>query len=69
MKRKRRYLSSRGRWVISVWNTGKRDKSGKRRDARGYPWTVFYDGREVGEADVIANQMGVKIGIVDIGGA
>jgi len=56
MKKKRRYLSENNRWVVSVWNKG------KRRDATGSPWTVFHNGREIA-VESIQNQEGVDIGI------
>jgi hypothetical protein len=56
MKKKRSYLSENNRWVISVWNRG------KRRDASGFPWTVFHNGRELA-VTTIQNQKGVGIGI------
>jgi hypothetical protein len=34
MKRKRKYLSENGRWVVSVWNKGKKDKNGAVRDGK-----------------------------------
>jgi hypothetical protein len=65
MKKKRCYLSENNRWVISVWNRGKRDTNGKRRDATGPPWTVFHAGREIA-LEPRQNQIGVDIGIVEI---
>jgi hypothetical protein len=64
MKLKRQFLSENGRWVISVWNKGKRDKSGKTRDGLGPAWTIFHDGNKKDVA-AIANQLGVEIGILD----
>ena len=43
MKLKRKFLSENNRWLISVWNKGKRDKSGGPRDARNEPWTAFHN--------------------------
>jgi hypothetical protein len=63
MPLKRKFLSQDGRWVISVWNKGKQDKNGKRRDAKGDPWTVFHNGREMA-VELIQNEEGVDIGIV-----
>lgn len=59
MKKKRRYLSENNRWVFSVWNKG------KRRDATGFPWTIFHDGREIA-VERIQNQEGVDIGISQV---
>lgn len=47
MVMKRRFLSQRGRWVLSVWNKGNQDKHGKTRDGVQPPWTIFYNGRAV----------------------
>jgi hypothetical protein len=70
MKCKRRFLSQNDRWVISVWNRGKRDSSHRRRDGTKPPWTVFHNGkkREI-VVEPMPNQMGVEIGILKIGGA
>ena len=67
MPLKREFLSQHSRWVISVWNKGKRDKNKKPRDAKGDPWTVFHDGRNE-LAVKLENKMGLDIGIVEIGG-
>lgn len=64
MKRKRQFLSENGRWVISVWNKGKKDKNGKTRDGFSPAWTVFHDGNEK-DVVAISNQLGVEIGILD----
>jgi hypothetical protein len=68
MKEKRRFLSKNDRWVISVWNRGKRDKSGRPRDGTKPPWMVFHNGREV-PVGPIQNRMGVEIGILQIASA
>ena len=47
MKRKRKFFSEHGRWTISVWNKGGKDKNGRTHDGTKPPWTVFYNGREV----------------------
>ena len=64
MKLKRQFLSENGRWVISVWNKGKKDKNGKVRDGFNPAWTVFHNGKEK-KVDLIPNQLGVEIGILD----
>ena len=64
MKRKKKFLSENGRWVISVWNKGKKFRNGKTRDGLGAPWTVFHN-REEKEIELISNQLGVEIGILD----
>ena len=68
MNLKRSFLSENNRWVISVWNKGKRGTNGKPRDAKGDPWTVFHDGRDEIADKPRKNQLGVDIGIVKIGG-
>ena len=65
MKLKRRFLSENGRWVISVWNKGGKDKNGRTKDGTKPAWTAFYNGNEI-EVDLIQNLHGVEIGILDI---
>ena len=65
MKLKRRFLSENNRWVISVWNKGKKDRNGRSKDSKGPAWTVFYDGEEIA-ATSIENQLGVEVGILSI---
>lgn len=65
MMLKRRFLSEGGRWVISVWNRGKRDKHGRTRDGASPPWTVFYDGEAV-HVTKITNSLGVDIGYLEV---
>jgi len=67
MKLKRQFLSRKGRWVISVWNKGRRDKNGKVKDGTNPAWTVFYNGKEK-YLERIPNNNGVEIGILDING-
>jgi hypothetical protein len=62
MKKKRRYFSLRGRWVISVWNKGKIDKSGKTKDGTRPAWTIFNNGAEK-KIECLPNELGVEIGI------
>lgn len=64
MKLKRQFLSENGRWVISVWNKGKEDKNGKVKDGFNPAWTVFHNGKEK-KVDLIQNQFGVEMGILD----
>jgi hypothetical protein len=64
MIKKRQFLSEEGRWVISVWNKGRKDKNGKERDGTKPAWTVFHDGN-VKQLENVANAFGVEIGIVD----
>lgn len=68
MKLKRAFLSEKGRWTISVWNKGRKDKKGKTHDGKKPPWTVFHNGVEI-DVEPIQNPMGVEIGILEIGGA
>lgn len=67
MKLKRKFLSEGGdgRWVISVWNKGKRDSAGKTKDGNGPAWTVYHNGHEQ-SVEVISNNHHVDIGILDI---
>jgi len=68
MKLKRAFLSENERWVVSVWNRGKKSENGKLMDGKGPAWTVFYDGKEVtNRVQLIANSLDVEIGILDIG--
>lgn len=72
MKKKRQFLSSNDRIVISVWNKGKTDKNGKTRDGKNEPWTIFKNGkelelkREILEIDKFENQDQIEIGILDV---
>lgn len=61
MKLKRRFLSQKGRWVVSVWNKG------RGRDGTGPAWTVFRNGKKK-ELLVtrIQNRMGLEIGVLEI---
>jgi len=63
MKLKRGFLSTRGRWVISVWNKGKEDKNGNVKDGSGPAWTVFHNGVS-NDVDLIPNPFGIEIGIL-----
>ncbi len=68
MKKKRCYLSSKGRFVISVWNKGKVNKDGKTRDGDNPPWTVFYNGQELGVSSIDIsgiNDKTIEVGILD----
>ena len=64
MKKKRKYFSRKGRWVISVWNKGKKDKRGKTRDGSSPAWTVFHDGIEK-KIEYLPMEHGVEIGILN----
>ena len=67
MKLKRKFLSENNRWVISVWNKGKKDKNGKVKDGGGPAWTLYHNGNE--RKIDIHKEFGVEIGILDISGA
>jgi hypothetical protein len=67
MSLKRAYLSKKGRWVISVWNKGRRDRNGKVKDGRHPAWTVYHNGLPK-EIKPIPNQLGIEIGILDLAG-
>jgi len=63
MKKKRSYLSSERRAVITVWNQGKR-----KGEAR-VPWTFFRDGKDMTEqvreiSPNIASRPDIRIGII-----
>ena len=63
MPLKRKFLS-KDRWVISVWNRGKRP-----RDGKGHPWNIYRDKEE--EPVTLIQNHGiekVEIGIVKISG-
>lgn len=69
---KRAFLSRPKRWVISVWNRGKRSRSGRRlRAEAGAAWTVFHDGRQVDcrILDTTAcafDDTSIQVGVVDV---
>jgi hypothetical protein len=65
MALKRKFLSENGRWVISVWNKGRRDRNGKVKDGKAPAWTVFCNGKQI-EINKIDNEYGWEIGILDI---
>jgi hypothetical protein len=65
MPLKRRFLSANDRWVVSVWNKGRKDKSGKVKDGKGPAWMIFHNGKKI-EINRIANEYGWDIGILDI---
>ncbi len=65
MNFKRRFLSENGRWVISVWNKGKKDRAGHVKDGKHPPWTVFHNGRAL-KLDPIQKISSIEIGVLDI---
>ena len=64
MKLKRSFLSENDRWIISVWNKGRKDRNGKKRDGLQPPWTVYHNGEEKKVA-LIDNELGVDMGCLD----
>lgn len=70
MKLKRQFLSAQflseepGRWVVSIWNKGRKDKNGRVRDGKKPAWIVFHNGEEM-KVETIRNNLGVEIGILD----
>lgn len=66
MKLKRQFLSENGRWVVSVWNKGKEDRSKKVRDEANPAWTVFFDNKEKTRlVKSIPNDVGLEIGVLN----
>jgi hypothetical protein len=69
MNLKRQFMSRCNKWVVAVWNKGKKCKDGKTKDGKGPAWIVFYNGNEI-EVPVIdrniKNPTNIKIGILDI---
>jgi hypothetical protein len=70
MTAKRKFLSRSGRWVVSVWNRGRKYRDGKTRDGQAPPWLIFFDGHAVelvGEKNFSsANDPSIQIGILDM---
>ena len=65
MKLKRKFLSENNRWVISVWNKGKKIGSkNKPRDGTAPAWAIFHGGNEKSTPS-IGNSLNVEIGILD----
>lgn len=70
MKLKRKFLSQKNRWVISVWNKGKQDKNGKVKDGSKPAWNIFYNGNEKNDdVSIIRNNLELEIGVLDVKGA
>ncbi len=68
MKKKRAALSSRNRWVLSVWNMGKKSATGKMIAEAHEPWTAFYNGEEVTKRiqEVKTAIPSVRLGVIEI---
>lgn len=69
MQMKRRFLSSHGRTVVSVWNKGKVSSSGRSRDGKGPPWAAFHDGQAVPIRSLergLGVEQNTMLGILDI---
>lgn len=64
MNMKRVFLSKNMRWVVSVWNKGKRDKNGTIKDGIDPAWTVYHNGVKIPVVS-ISNDLEVEIGILD----
>lgn len=67
MNMKRAFLSQNGRWVVSVWNKGKRDKNGTVKDGVEPAWTVYHNGVKTSIVS-ISNHLDVEIGVLDATG-
>ena len=69
MKKKRAALSANRRWVLSVWNMGKRSLRRKaNRGRRHEPWTAFHDGQEMTQLihETASGVSSVRIGLIEI---
>ena len=64
MNMKRAFLSKNARWVVSVWNKGKRDKNGTVKDGVEPAWTVYHNGAKIPVVP-ISNHLDIEIGILD----
>lgn len=65
MKLKRAFLSEKNRWVVSVWNKGKKDKNGKIKDGPKPAWTIYCNGKEVIVPKIEHNlPSSIEIGII-----
>jgi hypothetical protein len=68
---KREFWSTPGRWMISVWNKGKRSKKdGKTRDGNKPAWTVYFNGlpKSIERLESVPEQLcdlKIEIGVVD----
>ena len=68
MKKKRAALSANRRWVLSVWNMGKRSLGGKQIAEAHEPWTAFHDGQEMTQLihETASGVSSVRIGLIEI---
>jgi len=66
MKLKRQFLSEQGRWVVSVWNKGKKDNDDKVRDGKNPAWTVYHNGQNIVIPLIQSELPGIEIGILEI---
>lgn len=66
MKLKRKFLSEHGRWVVSVWNKGKKDKNGDVKDGYSPAWTAYYNGQEISIPSIEHDIQNIEIGILDL---
>ena len=70
MLKKRLHYSRGGRTVISVWNQGRPERTGKGSEAR-LPWTVYHDGIERTNAvrelpRPFSDRPDIRIGVIDL---
>jgi hypothetical protein len=66
MKLKRKFLSEDDRWVVSVWNKGKKDKNGAVRDGDAPAWTVYFNGQEICISPIQHSFPKIEIGILNV---
>ena len=65
MPLKRRFLSQKGRWIVSVWNKGKRDDRGRTIDGGGAAWQISRNGQD-NIILALDNSLGVEIAVLDL---
>jgi hypothetical protein len=77
MEYKRQYLSREERWIVSVWNKGKKVGKKKRqtRDGSKPAWSIFRDGKKIDTVEKInfkergmkqLDRLNLDIGILDV---
>ena len=58
---------SKGRWFVSVWNKGRRDRRGVIKDGKRPAWDVFHDGERINHlVHTITDIPGIEIGILKV---
>ena len=69
IKLKQKFLSENNRWVVSVWNKGKKDKNCKVRDGKEPSWRAFFNGQEK-QIEFIQHEIStnghIEIGCLDL---